>query len=326
MGKASEIPGLECTADALIWAGEVLRTRFDEIVELRGAALNSDDIEAVHDIRVSVRRLRSALRDFAPILRKGALKAVGKDLKNLADTLGAARDLDVAIAALEKLQLKAKDETVKTGIQRLIEEKRKQRADAQLDLMTALGVSAIEDLKARFYAALEKAIRKKKGSESLSFNDAGRKAVFDNLEDFCSLSTSLYKPFEIKKLHRLRISAKRLRYAIELFTACWGALVEPFAEEISKMQSFLGEIHDADLWIESFSRRLLENEQETSPTDLWLLSRFVRLRTKNYRRAVELWSEWKTENFVERLRELVLSVSEPEPTKKRTKSQSETNH
>jgi CHAD domain-containing protein len=312
MGKAAEITGLECTADALIWAGEVLRTRVDEITELRGAALVSDDIEAVHDIRVATRRLRGALRDFAPFLRQGTVKTVRKDLKNLADTLGTARDLDVAIVALEKLRIKAEDEDVKEGIRRLIDEKREERERVALDLAEALGVSAIDDLKERFYAALEKATkRKKKKTQSISFNEAGRAVVYENLQQFCGLSASLYRPFEVKKLHRLRIFAKRLRYAVELFTACWGEQMAPFAEEIAEMQSLLGEVHDADVWIASFGDRLLEGDEEIAASHIWLLSQFVGLRNKNYRRALRLWKKWKTERFVERLRELVLSVGEP---------------
>jgi len=323
MGKASEITGLECTADAVIWAGEVLRTRFDEIAERRGAALTSDETEAVHELRVATRRLRSALRDFAPILRKGAIKTVGRDLRNLADTLGTARDLDVGIGALEKLRSKAKDEAVKEGIQKLIDEKRGERERAGLDLMAELGVSAIEDLKERFYAAVEKATKRQKNkSQSLSFNEAGRKAVFENLQEFCALSKSLYKPFEVKRHHRLRISAKRLRYAVELFTACWGARMAPFAEEIAEMQSFLGEVHDADVWIESFSKRLLDNDEEIAASSIWLLSQFVGMRNRNYRRALRLWNKWKNERFIERLRELISSVGEPTGKKSKATAQS----
>lgn len=321
MAQANEIAGLECTADAAVWAAEVLRIRFDEIVARRAAALSSDDIEAVHDMRVATRRLRSALRDFACVLRKRPLKQVNKDLKKLADSLGAARDLDVSIVALEKLQTKAEDKAIKSGIEKLIGEKREKRASTQLDLMETLDVSAIEDLRSRFYESLEKATRRKNKSQPISFTEAGREAVFDGLQDFCKLSDSLYKPFEVKKLHRLRISAKRLRYAIELFTKCWGEKIAPFAEEVAEMQSFLGEVHDADAWIESFSDRLLEKNAQDVPTNLWLLSRSVKLRTKNYRRAVELWGRWKKDKFIERLSDLVLSVDQSKITKSKAKGE-----
>jgi CHAD domain-containing protein len=305
VSKAVEIAGLECSSDALVWAAEVLRTRFDEIVERRGAVLDSDDIEAVHDMRVATRRLRSALRDFAPILRTGPLKPVTRELKKLADLLGAARDQDVAIIALKKLKKKAPDQAVETGIGRLINECRTKRKSAQIDLVKALAARAIDDLRRRFYAAIDAAAQKKPKSKAVSFTDAGRQAILKSLDEFGDLSASLYAPFKIKKLHRLRISAKRLRYAVELFTACWGARIAPFAEEISELQSFLGEVHDADGRIENFSRRLLENDPELFPANLWLLSRFVKIRDKNYRRTLELWSRWQTERLLERLRELV---------------------
>jgi CHAD domain-containing protein len=305
MAKADEIAGLECSADAIIWAAKVLRVRFDEIVTLRGAVLDSADIEAVHDMRVATRRLRSALRDFASVLRKRPLKKINKDLKTLADSLGSARDEDVAIVALEKLQTKAKDEAVKTGISKLIDERRANRERVQLDLLETLAVSSIEDLHKRFDEAIDKSAQKKNKSKPTSFSDAGRDAVLKSLDEFCDLSEYLYAPFEVKNLHKLRISAKRLRYAIELFTACWGEKITPFAEEISEMQTFLGEVHDADAWIENFSRRLLENDQEILQTNLWLLSRFVKLRTKNYCAAIELWSNWQTERFIKNLRELI---------------------
>ncbi len=60
MAKAKEIAGLDCAADALNWAAEVLRVRFDEVVGLRGAALDFSDIEGVHAMRVATKRLRSA--------------------------------------------------------------------------------------------------------------------------------------------------------------------------------------------------------------------------------------------------------------------------
>jgi CHAD domain-containing protein len=305
MAKAEEIAGLECSAEARVWAPEVLRGRFDEIVNLRRAVLDSDDIEALHNLRVATRRLRSALRDFAPVLRKRPLATVSKDLKKFGAALGAVRDLDVALSALEKLRKKTADKAVKAGIGKLIDERRANRERAQADLMETLAASAIDDLRKRFYAAIEESAQKKNKAKTISFTDAGRAAILKTLHEFCDLSASLYAPHEVEKLHKLRICAKRLRYTLELFTACWGAAVAPFAEEVSRLQTYLGKVHDADEWIKSFSRRLLENDAEISPANLWLLSRFVKLRAKNYRNAIELWSKWKAERFIEKLSEMV---------------------
>ena len=305
MAKADNSTAIDCSAaDAMQWSAEVLRMRFAEILNFRAAVLSSDDIEAVHDIRVATRRLRSAIRDFVPLTGKNSFRRLQKDLKDIADALGAARDQDVAIAALEKLQTKSDEAVIKEDIGKLIEERRALREKAQTVLTQTLTDDDLNKLKTRFAAAIDKALEKKAAAETVTVSATGRAVMLARLKEFCDLSAALYTPFGIRRLHRLRISAKRLRYAIELFVVCWQEQIAPFAREIAEMQTFLGELHDADVWIENVSKRLRKSETE-SPADLWLLSEFVKDRTKNYRGALDLWSKWKTERFVERLRELL---------------------
>jgi len=121
MAKAKEITGLDCAGGALEWAAEVLRVRFDEIIDLRGAALDFSDIEGVHGMRVATRRLRSALRDFMPLMNKRPSKRIRRELKQIADALGAVRDQDVAIVALEDLRAGAENELIKAGIERFLQ-------------------------------------------------------------------------------------------------------------------------------------------------------------------------------------------------------------
>lgn len=239
MAKAKEIIGLDCAAPVLERAAEVLRVRFDEVVNLRDAALDFSDIEGVHSMRVATRRLRSALRDYTPFMSQRLPKQLRKELKQLADALGAVRDEDVAIVALETLQLEAdKTESVKAGIGKLLKERSDAREVARLNLTEALAVQHLDDLQNRFAAAIDKMATRKKSKRAISFNEAGREVVADGLQDLLDLGTSLYEPFKTEELHEMRIAAKRLRYAIELFVACWGEKIAPFAAEIADMQSF----------------------------------------------------------------------------------------
>ncbi|MBA2620434.1 MAG: CHAD domain-containing protein [Acidobacteria bacterium] len=313
MAKAKEIAGLDCAADALNWAAEVLRVRFDEVVGLRGAALDFSDIEGVHAMRVATKRLRSALRDFLPLMSKRPLKRVRKELKQIADRLGAVRDHDVAIVALERLKDEAEIELIKAGIEKLLEERSVLREAARSRLTAALeGGGDFDDLRGRFAAAIDEAARRKKSKRTISFNEAGRKAVADSLRDLIDLGASLYEPFKTAELHEARIAAKRLRYAVELLVHCWGERIAPFADEIAEMQSFLGEVHDCDVWIEILGeqlrrRRKNETREVDYQTDIWLLSEFVKKRTKEYRSALKLWSGWENENFAERMRAMIQS-------------------
>ncbi len=304
MAKAKEIIGLDCNANALEWAAQTLRVRFEEVLELRGAALHSEGIAGVHDMRVATRRLRSALRDFAHLMKKKSLKKISKDIKKIADTLGTARDQDVAIAALEKLRKKSKDKQVKEGIAKLIEERRVIRERAQLDLMETLAISQMEILQKSFEKTIAEATRQTTSARVITFNEAGQNVVGNSLEEFCDLSGNIYEPFVDKPLHELRIAAKRLRYAVELYTACWGAPIVPFADGIAEIQGFLGEIHDADVWLESLSARLRKADENVA--NIWLLSEFVEKRTKNYRAALNLWSEWQKNDFINKMRAVIL--------------------
>ena len=314
MAKAKEITGIDCAADALEWAGKVLRVRFDEVIELRAAALDFSDIEGVHQMRVATRRLRSALHDFLPLVKKRPLRRVRKNLKEIADALGAVRDQDVAILALEQLQSAAEiDQTIeqiKEGIEKLLEERRRLRERAQMNLIQTLDAGGLAKLQADFTAALDKAVRKNKRTRVVSFNEAGRDAVAASLRELCDLGESVYEPFNIEKLHEMRIAAKRLRYAVELFTACWGASIAPFAVEIAQMQSFLGEVHDCDVWLENLGVRMRRRQNGVANGSerqgaVWLLSEFIKNRTKNYRAALKLWSEWEANDFAERMRMII---------------------
>jgi CHAD domain-containing protein len=115
----------------------------------------------------------------------------------------------------------------------------------------------------------------------------------------------------MEELHEMRIAAKRLRYAIELFVTCWGERIAPFADEIADMQSFLGEVHDCDIWIESLGKRLRRGQGVASEsgndhqTAAWLLSEFAKKRTREYRSALKLWSDWETKRFAERMQAMM---------------------
>jgi len=55
-------------------------------------------------MRVSSRRLRAGLSNFAVCLSRDFRRSLRKEINTLADTLGRVRDLDVMIEALDQLQ------------------------------------------------------------------------------------------------------------------------------------------------------------------------------------------------------------------------------
>jgi len=70
------------------------------IIEQEPGVINGD-IEAVHAMRVAIRRLRVALSNFAVFLPRQDRRRLRDRLENLAEVLGGVRDLDVMIQALK---------------------------------------------------------------------------------------------------------------------------------------------------------------------------------------------------------------------------------
>jgi len=92
--------------------------------------VSAGNVDAIHDMRVAVRRMRVALSNFASILNQDGRKLTYHKLSDLADKLGAVRDIDVFIAALEKRKSKltAKQQThISNFIRRLRARRRRQQ-------------------------------------------------------------------------------------------------------------------------------------------------------------------------------------------------------
>lgn len=102
MAPARPIPTLECNDSFRAAALKTVQTRFEEMASFTVAALEGRDEHGVHDMRVASRRLRAALELFRDALPKKHFNPVLRDVKRLADALGAVRDSDVLIGRLKK--------------------------------------------------------------------------------------------------------------------------------------------------------------------------------------------------------------------------------
>lgn len=151
MAKARPVPGLAADAPFGAAAAAVVSVRAEEVFAHAEGVLDVEDIERVHAMRVATRRLRAVLEVFAPCFPRREHRRVLRDVKALADALGARRDPDVHIAALEAYAA-AQPPALRRGPRGLAEALREEQAEGNRRLAEALEHAASTDLRGRLAA------------------------------------------------------------------------------------------------------------------------------------------------------------------------------
>jgi exopolyphosphatase/pppGpp-phosphohydrolase len=131
----------------------LLQERAQKMLEWPEEVLKHEDVEAVHKMRVATRRLRATLDAYQSICDPKGFKKIYRQVTQIADALGAARDTDVMLINLHKQldQLKSED---KVGVEWLIERLQTFRQQKQRELEFFLQGLDEEALKQRIESCI----------------------------------------------------------------------------------------------------------------------------------------------------------------------------
>lgn len=171
-------------------------------------ALNSDAPEFIHQMRVALRRLRSALRVFAPALPDGSADDLAQHLRALAGELGELRDRDVLQSELVAPLLgKAASPELNDLASTLLAIRGEVRERV---------INALQDgRQARLMIALLDVLhRLDERQDAPSLAALARKRLA-RAHTRMVAAARLARSGDIAALHALRIDVKRLRYALE---------------------------------------------------------------------------------------------------------------
>ena len=204
-------------------------------------ARESDDPEFIHQLRVALRRLRSALRLFSPALPAEFVKHWSDGLKDAADGLGAARDLDVMLA--EVLSPVAESGLADDATQRLIamavDRRDREKATTREQLLAASHGRQMLALASDLYALESDALVKSANLTTFA------RLQLTQLRKRARKRFTAAGDLHAEKLHELRVSLKRLRYGIEfLLPLLPEKSTVRFANEIAEIQETLGYLND----------------------------------------------------------------------------------
>jgi inorganic triphosphatase YgiF len=255
----------------------------------RGVA-HASDPEYLHQMRVGLRRLRSALRAFRALVPKKAEKPVVTRLRALAPPLGAARDWDVFCEGLVRISAQEPERAPPLG--QLLARARGKRAGARRLARAAAGSPKMQAFLLRALRWLSASPwRKRAGGAETSLARFAATAL-DSLQRKALKEADGIDWADMARRHQLRIRIKRLRYGCDFFAASFaGALAQPYLKRLAALQDILGDLNDI-----AVARRLLtELAPRGSPADLSSASAYV-ARTLGARErtvVISLQPAWK---------------------------------
>ncbi|MCP3868379.1 MAG: CHAD domain-containing protein [Gammaproteobacteria bacterium] len=228
----------------------ILQHNMEYLLQWEQTARSWENIEGVHQVRVSLRRIRSAITLFRTAIPKSATKTLRKELQWVSGQLGLARDLDVFIdeglCAIEgKLPFK--------GQKRLMLLARKHREKAYRDQVCKMLDS---DRYARFKADFI-AWYSNRAWEQADLEDKHRKHLESNLVQYARDLLDKQERVVLNRgsnidrhapeqMHRLRIECKKLRYAADFFQPIFNEMSE-FIAHLKGIQDILGVMNDVSI-------------------------------------------------------------------------------
>ena len=230
-------------------ADVLIDKHYHRIIKEEKKVLADQDPEPLHQMRVGMRRLRSALITFAAVVKlpKGA---DAKTLAQLRRILGKLRDLDVQIAILRhdylpRLEKREQKQLAKV-ITLLNQEREKAFAATELLLNSAK------------YKRFRKAY--KNWLKTPKYTPQAEIPLLIVLPDLLSqqLATLLIHPGwqvsatdalgkKVKLLHDLRKTIKKTRYQAEFFADYYTQEFRDWLQELKMMQDLLGQVQDMEV-------------------------------------------------------------------------------
>ncbi|MDF5710299.1 MAG: CHAD domain-containing protein [Nostoc sp. S4] len=285
------------------YAYQAIQKHFKKTLKWEKSVKKDEDPEALHQMRVGMRRLRTAVTRFG--LAVDLSKPVSdKNIGKIARRLGSLRDLDVLKESLEnnyKPNLPRKEqESLQTAIAALA----KQREDVLSSVQKTLKDEPYKSLKEALENWLEKPSYQPLASVTIGqvLPDLLLPEVSNFLlhpgwligTQFVESEVKVQKNWEREKLeqqlstqgeilHSLRKEAKRIRYQMELFAELYGESYAAYITEVKNIQEILGTMQDSVVladWLGDIFKSEIQTQLPTLTT----------LLTENRYQA---WQQWQ---------------------------------
>lgn len=194
--------------------------------------------EFVHQARVALRRMRSAMRLFAPVLPGAFVEAYGQAWRTLASGLGNARNWDVFVGeTLPPILAAFPDDR---SARRLEREGRRRARSAHAAVAAMVVLPEYSRLLIEFTAALLAL----PDDPDTTLTEFARDRLRSHARKARKLAAR-HRSLDAAERHRMRIRFKKLRYALEFFAPLLPKpKLAPYLAALTQLQGELGLIND----------------------------------------------------------------------------------
>ena len=202
-------------------------------------------VEALHDIRVALRRIRSLAATFAK-LDEDFLEALDRRISKVCDRMGEARDMDVWIELFRGLLKAGGLEALPPADRRaVLAMLRRERTHLAHDALTC-------GLFRRVKRMLAEAVRRRPAGRHKAAVPAVQYAARRMLavRELIAARHQRVGNYSKGPAHDLRRAGRRMRYLAEFFAADLGPAAVRAGHWITKAQAALGKVHDCDSALE----------------------------------------------------------------------------
>jgi CHAD domain-containing protein len=256
----------------------------DRVIQELGNVRSSPDADAVHDLRVAIRRCRSVAAVMEEVDPDPAWPAMRKVARKLFHELGALRDVHVMEEWLKKLA--PESDPVRTSLESAFE-----------STESGLQANALR-VASRFDQKSWKRLERTLGHRSRLVPAGSLAAECLALERFESakeLHAKALRTGKSKPWHALRIGLKRFRYTVE------SLLPEQYSnwnDNLKRLQDILGEIHDLDVLADIVRKSDFHETEDSLKYWQETVERERRERIETYRQLTlgktSLWNIWRS--------------------------------
>ncbi len=270
------------TATVEQYAHALIQKHYHRMISREALVLKDKDPEDLHQMRVAIRRLQTALQIFkaAIVLPKAAQI---KSLQGITRQLGKLRDLDVQLDTLKTEYAEKLDPSEQGLLQQAIATLAKQRKKVFSKVKTVLKSQVYQDLKVAYENWLDQPRYTLSAQQSLAL-------VLPELLSPLLAELLLHPGWLIAAndqtaiasptLHDLRKTCKHVRYQAEFFTDFYEPAFKQWIQEIKGLQDSLGQVHDIQVlqqiliksvpeWEESIHLRQMIEEEHEQALGLW---------------------------------------------------------